>query len=102
MVYKIRFGTNIDYDNRYEQARSLLIRLFDKVAIGEPEYTRDYEAEPDDENADIYLNFYATVESDLSPLQIKELMRNAEKEMGRTFERKKRGIIDADFDICDY
>jgi len=99
MEYHIRFGTNINHEYNYEQAKRLLIMLFGDVKFTEPQYSRDYNAAPDDENASVYPNFFATFRSNLSPSGIKEKLKKAERKMGRTSERKAQGVIDADFDI---
>ncbi|MCF0202002.1 MAG: hypothetical protein HUK08_01430, partial [Bacteroidaceae bacterium] len=57
MEYTIQFGTNINHEQNYEQAKRLLISLFGDVLFGEPVYSRDYDAAPDDESASIFLNF---------------------------------------------
>lgn len=98
--YTIRFGTNINHEYNYEQAKRLLITLFgETTSFSEPKYSRDYNAEPDDDNASVYLNFIAKAESPLSPSDLKKLLKKAEQTMGRTATRKALGIIDADFDI---
>lgn len=99
MEYSIRFGTNINHQYNYEQAKRLLIMLFDGIEFLKPWYSRDYTAAPDDEKAATYLNFYARFTSALSRSEVKDVLKKAERDMGRTPERKAQGIIDADFDI---
>lgn len=100
MLYQIRFGTNINHEYNYEQAKRLLISLFgESVTFSGLKYSRDYNAAPDDSNASIYLNFTAQTHSLLSHSLMKEHLKTLERQMGRTPERKSQGIIDADFDI---
>lgn len=99
MFYKVRFGTNINHEDNYEQAKRLLITLFSNVNFGEPCYSKDYEADADDDWASVYLNADITFDSSESEEDIKAMLKDLEKQMGRTVERKMQGIIDADFDI---
>lgn len=97
--YTIRFGTNINHEYNYEQAKRLLIMLFGSVEFSESIYSRDYNAAPDDEDAAIYLNFEAKISTSYSRSNLKAVLKKAERDMGRKPERKAIGIIDADFDI---
>lgn len=97
--YTIRFGTNINHQYNYEQAKRLLINLFGAADLTQASYSRDYTAEPDDKKAKVYLNFYAVVSTAQPYSKLKQQLKSLEKQMGRTAERKAQGIIDADFDI---
>lgn len=97
--YNIRFGTNINHQYNYEQAKRLLITFFGEVHFTQASYSRDYTADQNDNNASTYLNFYARINTELPYPRLKLLLKEAEKQMGRTPERKAQGIIDADFDI---
>ncbi|MCQ2256277.1 MAG: hypothetical protein MJZ29_12360 [Bacteroidaceae bacterium] len=97
--YNIRFGTNINHQYNYEQAKRLLITFFGAVEFTQAIYSRDYTAAPDDTSASTYLNFYARISSALPYSRVKSMLKEAELMMGRTPERKAQGIIDADFDF---
>lgn len=97
--YNIRFGTNINHQYNYEQAKRLLITFFGAVEFTQATYSRDYTAAPDDTSASTYLNFYARISTSLPYPRLKQMLKEAERKMGRTPERKAQGIIDADFDI---
>lgn len=77
----------------------MLITFFGEVHFTQATYSRDYTADPNDTTASTYLNFYAKISTALPYPRLKLMLKDAERQMGRTPERKAQGIIDADFDI---
>ncbi len=93
--YVLMIGSNTDAKKNIEKAIDYLKQTFGIVCLSQQLQTKAENMS----NKLPYINVAAKITSQSDEIELKQTLKSIERELGRTSEQKKRGVIAIDIDI---